>query len=332
MEKQNQSVSQSPSITIQQCKVFDDCAKLGVKYGQGCNYPTGYAVDGFQVDYDVLIDNGIEQKTFHLVMQSMERTDGIMAYNGVEMTPARAYGVDNDETNEAYDFIEENDNLVADDMLRVIYDDAESRCRDWFNEHIADLLTPFYSNNDEEKQDDLSLADNILKQVETYGDLFLMGKEQVESVILFLCEQALKDHIKGDFDYSFSVSDNPTGYENLVDRAMALVDEDFNSKGEVGLSDEELLANLDDEDLVFVNLYDRALEATKDMNAPYQATDEQIYVSFYSQLWRLVHGTDITVNVWHVEQNNLKPVDERESIKQLCDSQVANIINAEPVR
>lgn len=324
---------QKPTLTIKTVTVTDDFAQMTPIYGQGCNYATGYGVDGLQIDYDVSIFNGQEIKDFHLVMQTLDRSNGMMAYNGVEMSPAGGHGVDEDQTNKAYDFLTQVD-ADADSVLSLITKDAEMRCRDWFNSNIALLLNPMYARGDDEQQDDLSLVPVILGEFKQYADIALLDEEQVADIILHECDSVLDGYIKlEDGDYTFSVSDNVDGYENLVNMALELSNQAYDemgNNGDIDLTDEEIKDNLHNHDLVFVNIFERALRKTEGMNLPYQATDKQIYAAFYAELWKLVHGGEVSVNTWHIEQNERKSYDERASIKQLCYAQVANIIYAEP--
>ena len=81
-------------------------------------------------------------------MQQLDRSDNIMAYNGVEMASAGKYGADADQTAEAHEFIQENDELDAEELLQNIIDDAEQRCKAWYNQNIADLLNPMPESED----------------------------------------------------------------------------------------------------------------------------------------------------------------------------------------
>lgn len=329
-------------IQIKTAENFDDFAALTPIYGQGCNYPTKYGVDGFQVNYTVLANNGIESKEFEIVAQNLDRSDNIMGYNGVEMTSANGYGCDADETGKLLDFLQENDEISYDEaqaMVDVIFEDAKERCKGWYNKNIAGLLLLAEELESErelesecENGDVLvtshSIKQKILAEFRRYNRVELFDREQVELIIFNECETALKAEIKGDdVDYEFSVSDNPYGYENIVDEAMAIVEQAYQNMGETGLSDEELRANLDDDDLVFVNIFERAMQKTKDGRSIGATipSNEAVYTAFYSELWRLTRNEDTDVNVWHIEQNDLKPLEQRESIKELCYSQVANL-------
>lgn len=317
------------SLTITTCEIFDDFAHMTPIYGQGCNYVTRYGVNGFQVNHDVLIDNGIEQKAFHLVTQSLDRSDNIQGYNGVEMAFANGYGVDDDESGKAFDFLQQNEAISFDEamlLLETVIEGDANLCRNWYNNHLADLISPMYAQADDEQQDDLSLAPKIIADFKGYDNLALFDEREVKELMGELCQRYLKDEYVGDDNYSFSVSDNPNGYENLVDTAMALVEEAYNDMGERGLSDDELLERITDTDLVFVNIFDRATTATDGVNAPYVATDTQVYMAFYGQLHELLFGTRPSINVAHIEQNELQGY-ARKSVKYLCYVQVDNLIN-----
>lgn len=228
----------TPSITFSG-ENFTDFARIVPIYGQGCSYPTGYGVDGFQVNYDAQVDNGLEEKTYHLVLQSLDRQDNIMAYNGCEMAAAGAYGVDADETGEAWCFIQQNDKLDApdaDEVLQIVYDDAEQRCKAWFNQNIADLLNPMpesEDNFDDEPVADLSLIPAIIKEFKRYDDLANFTDDDIKEALIDECQNALKAHYKGDSEgYKFSPIDNEAGFDNLVAMAQQIVSDAKKEQGE----------------------------------------------------------------------------------------------------
>lgn len=225
----------TPSITFSG-ENFTDFARIVPIYGQGCSYPTGYGVDGFQVNYDAQIDNGLEEKTYHLVLQNLNRDDNIMAYNGYEMASAEQYGVDADQNAAAWCFIQQNDELDAEELLQNIIDDAEQRCKAWYNQNIADLLNPMPESEDsfnDEPVADLSLIPAIIKEFKRYDDLANFTDDDIKEALIDECQSALKGEYKGDSeDYQFSPIDNESGFENLVALAQQIVNEAKKEQGE----------------------------------------------------------------------------------------------------
>src|SRR5690554_5906457 len=89
-------------------ETFAEDAVIVDKYGQGCNYPTGKCVDGYQVDFDVKVTlKSGESREFHIVFQSDERTDNMRAYGSYEMRSACAFGCDADESEDLIYFLED---------------------------------------------------------------------------------------------------------------------------------------------------------------------------------------------------------------------------------
>ncbi|WP_128080759.1 hypothetical protein [Salinivibrio costicola] len=104
----------------------DDFAEIVDVYGQDCNNPTGKGVEGFQVDFDVLAIKGDKEKSFHIVFQTMERSDNLRAYNGIEMATASSYGCDADESQELNEFMDWQDGIFN-EMTEI----AKSECENW---------------------------------------------------------------------------------------------------------------------------------------------------------------------------------------------------------
>ena len=118
------------TLKILNQETFTDYAQVVDIFGQGCNYPTKKGVEGFQVDFDIEVTNDTgETQQFHVVYQSLERSDNIMAYNGVEMTAAGCYGCDADESDEIWGFIDEDS--YKNDFLDDIEEIATRECREW---------------------------------------------------------------------------------------------------------------------------------------------------------------------------------------------------------
>lgn len=65
-------------------------------------------------------------------------------------------------------------------------------------------------------------------------------------------------------------------------------------------------------------------EAKKDSDG----TDKDLYVKFYNLAYKCVYGVDNPepVNVWHIQQNELKTIHNgRSTIKYLCENALFNI-------
>ena len=169
-------------------------------------------------------------------MQQRDRSDNIMAYNGVEMASAGKYGADADQTAEAHEFIQENDELDAEELLQNIIDDAEQRCKAWYNQNIADLLNPMpesEDNFDDKPVADLSLIPTIINEFKRYDDLASFTNDDIKDALIDECQTALKAHYKGDSEgYKFSPIDNESGFDNLVAIAQEIVSEAKKEQGE----------------------------------------------------------------------------------------------------
>jgi len=119
-------------VEIKNYESFTDYAEIVSIYGQGCNYETKKGVDGFQVDFDIEATNKNGEKSqFHIVLQSFERTDNIMAYNGYEMSTASKYGCDADESTELEEFMDYEDGIFDE-----IFEIAETECKNWLESEI----------------------------------------------------------------------------------------------------------------------------------------------------------------------------------------------------
>lgn len=116
------------SFQILSERAFEDEAKIVSKYGQGCNYETGKCVEGYQVDFDinVTLKSG-NSKNFHIVFQSLDRSDNLRAYSSSEMTTASKYGCD-EESEELLDFTDYDQEIVD-----ILENKAEKLCKEWFD-------------------------------------------------------------------------------------------------------------------------------------------------------------------------------------------------------
>jgi len=120
-------------LRIVNINICDDDVKIVPIYGQGCNYETRRGMEGLQVDFEVKATNKKgESKKFHIVTQTKDRSDNMMAYNGHEMNFAGRYGCDSDESSELFDtFFEYEDytgvNLIdeAERISNVLLDEIE---------------------------------------------------------------------------------------------------------------------------------------------------------------------------------------------------------------
>lgn len=114
------------SLKILKEEAFEDMAEIALKYGQGCNYETGRCVDGYQVDFDVevTLKTG-ETEKFHIVFQSLDRSDNMRAYSSSEMATAGQYGCDSDE--DKLDRFTDSDEEIID----ILQKKAEKSCKEW---------------------------------------------------------------------------------------------------------------------------------------------------------------------------------------------------------
>ena len=119
------------SFQILSERAFEDEAKIVSKYGQGCNYETGKCVDGYQVDFDinVTLKSG-NSKNFHIVFQSLDRSDNMRAYSSSEMSTAAKYGCDADESVKLYNFTGYDE-----EIFEILQGKAEKLCKEWFDDN-----------------------------------------------------------------------------------------------------------------------------------------------------------------------------------------------------
>lgn len=85
------------------------------------------AVCGFQVAFDVTVKKSNNQsEVFLIIYHTVERNDGLMAYNGYEMQAAGYY----DESQELLEFADYDETLLY-PLERI----AEDACKDYLNNH-----------------------------------------------------------------------------------------------------------------------------------------------------------------------------------------------------
>ena len=123
------------SFQILSERAFEDEAKIVSKYGQGCNYPTGKCVEGYQVDFsiEVTLKTG-ESKKFYIVFQSLERSDNLRAYSSSEMSTAGQYGCDDDESEELLEFTDYDNEIIE-----ILENKAEKLCKEWFDNNSEEI-------------------------------------------------------------------------------------------------------------------------------------------------------------------------------------------------
>jgi hypothetical protein len=116
------------SFQILSERAFEDEAKIVDKFGQGSNRPTGKCVEGYQVDFDinVTLKSG-ESKQFHIVFQSLDRSDNLRAYGTYEMTGAAKYGCDSDES-ELLEFTDYDNEIIE-----ILKNNSEKLCKEYFD-------------------------------------------------------------------------------------------------------------------------------------------------------------------------------------------------------
>lgn len=84
-----------------------------------------------------------------------------------------------------------------------------------------------------------------------------------------------------------------------------------------------LLADEEQHGLLFGILIEKAKAENK--------TNNGIYVQFVCDLEYMITGKEPTpVNVWYIEQNDMKPSEEKESIEALCYDRYYNTIELAP--
>jgi hypothetical protein len=123
------------SLEILKTETFVDNAEIVPKYGQGCNYETGKCVEGFQVDFDIKVSlKSGEFKQFHIVFQSLERSDNLRAYSSSEMSTAGQYGCDDDESEELLEFTDYDNEIIE-----ILENKAEKLCKEWFDNNSEEI-------------------------------------------------------------------------------------------------------------------------------------------------------------------------------------------------
>ena len=88
---------------------FTEYTQVCEIYGQGCNYATKHGVEGFQIDFDVKVfptSDSKDDRVFHIVLQSADRSDNMRGYGRFETEYAARYGCDADESAEMNDYLE----------------------------------------------------------------------------------------------------------------------------------------------------------------------------------------------------------------------------------
>jgi len=116
--------------------VSDDDVKIVPIYGQGCNYETRRGLEGFQVDFEVkAINKKGEDREFHIVTQTKDRSDNRMAYNGHEMNFAGRYGCDSDESSELFDNFFGYEDYTGVNLI----DEAEKIAREYENNLLEEI-------------------------------------------------------------------------------------------------------------------------------------------------------------------------------------------------
>jgi hypothetical protein len=117
------------TVKILSEETFTDCAHIEPKYGQGCNYETGKCVEGYQVDFDinVTLKSG-NSKNFHIVFQSLDRSDNMRAYSSSEMSTAAKYGCDADESVKLDNFTGYDEEIIE-----HLKNNAEKLCKEYFD-------------------------------------------------------------------------------------------------------------------------------------------------------------------------------------------------------
>jgi hypothetical protein len=116
------------SLEILKTETFVDNAKIVDKFGQGSNRPTGKCVEGYQVDFDIKVTlKSGESKQFHIVFQSLDRSDNLRAYGTYEMTGAAKYGCDSDES-ELLEFTDYDNEIIE-----ILKNNSEKLCKEYFD-------------------------------------------------------------------------------------------------------------------------------------------------------------------------------------------------------
>lgn len=311
-------------ITTSVNEIYDDDAYITEVFGQGCNYRTKFGVNCFIVTLDVKVSSSMDDKIHNFTCQyeSEDRFNNIKAYNGVDMESSD-YG----EQGKLFEFLENIDfkdtklfldNNGIETEINDLYEvkkhlihQAEQECLTFFEKHLSDIL----------EYDDIQ--NSILSEFKKYDDYHLFSDDEIQYVIYQETKNILKSEFMQVVDGNLkSIEYDNSEYHSLISKAEDIAEERYNEMGEINLTDEELLENLDDIDLVFINIYQRAIEDVTEEN------NKNIYISFVEKLNKLLNPESETiVNIWHVEQNDLKPIAERDSIKKLCYAKTHDLIN-----
>lgn len=124
------------SLEILKTETFEDYAEIVPKYGQGCNYETGKCVEGYQVDFDIVVTlKSGNSKNFHIVFQSLDRSDNMRAYSSSEMSTAAKYGCDADESVKLWNFTNYDE-----EIFEILQGKAEKLCKEWFDDNKNDYV------------------------------------------------------------------------------------------------------------------------------------------------------------------------------------------------
>ena len=124
---------------------FMDFARIVDIYGQGCNYPTGRGVDGYQVDFLIKVKG----KEFNISFQSEDRTDNMYTYHGFEMTTSSEYGNGGDESDKFIKFCLKHD-LDYEEVLDTLQKRAEELCEEYYEAHKDDEVEDDEDDDDDE--------------------------------------------------------------------------------------------------------------------------------------------------------------------------------------
>lgn len=117
-------------IEILKESIFDDFAEL-IDFSNAAT-PNDNVLNGFQVDFDVRVKNDRgDTEDFHVVFQSTERTNGLEAYNGYEMSTASQYGCDSDDSRALEVFTDYDEN---------VFDELQDRATELAKAKLASLL------------------------------------------------------------------------------------------------------------------------------------------------------------------------------------------------
>ena len=87
--------------------------KLLISSARAAIAQPGKCVEGFQVDFsiEITLKTGGESKQFHIVFQSLDRSDNLRAYGSCEMSTAGKYGCDED-SEELLEFTDYDNEII----------------------------------------------------------------------------------------------------------------------------------------------------------------------------------------------------------------------------